>query len=388
MKFLKSWKLEMKSRAGYALVGLSTLAVVATLLGFVLWFSSGGAANKVDVQVVFKDKVSGLTRGSSVLFNGLLVGEVIQMTIRPEDSRQIAALIRVDQSTPLRIDTRARLEAQGLAGVVVVQLLGGEAGAAPLNAMVDQSIPTIYAEPSEDILETVRRVSKSVDDALTGVNAFVKANAATVSETIRSTEQFSVELADNSSAVSKLMQNVAGVADFLGPLPQTINKFSQDLTETLRSVDRKNVAFVINDVEQLTSKLASTDSDVGQAAKNVSSMAQKLNRTADQVESVLKGAQSFLNTAAGQDGRSPFSEVNEAAKSIRSVADNLDKQSIAITQEISRFTGAGAEAIKNLAADGARALKRASRTLSDLNRNPQGLIFGSKQQLPQYQGSR
>lgn len=376
----------MGTRAGYALVGLFTLAGLAALLGVVFWLSSGGGASKVDVQVIFKDKVSGLTRGSSVLFNGLLVGEVMQMSIRPDDSRQISAVIRIDQSTPLRVDTRARLEAQGLAGVVVVQLLGGDARAATLTPKAGEPIPIIMAEPSEDILETVRRVAKGVDDALGGMEGFVRDNAGTVTESIRSGEQFSVELADNSDRVAKLMRSIGAVADFLGPLPQTLSTFTQEMTETLRSVERKNVALVIDDVEKFTSTLGEIDGDIRKTAKNVASITQKLNRAADQVEGVLKGAQAFLSVAAGEGGRSAFSDVSEVAKSIRVLADSLDRRSAEITKEITRFTGAGLGSIKTFATDGQRALTGASRTLRGLERDPQQLIFGNKHRLPQYDG--
>jgi phospholipid/cholesterol/gamma-HCH transport system substrate-binding protein len=376
----------MKPRARYAMIGLSALAVVATLLGFVFWFSSGSGTQKVDVQVIFRDKVSGLTRGSAVLFNGLLAGEVVQMSIRPGDARQIAALIRVDQSTPLRVDTRAQLEAQGFAGVVVLQLLGGEARSAPLGPEAGQSIPTIYAEPSEDILEKVRRVAKSVDDALSGLEVFVRDNAGTVSETIQKGEQFSDALADNSGGIAKLMQSISTVADFLAPLPQTLSTFSRGLTETLRSVDRKNVASLIDDVDQFTSTLGAVDGDVGKTVKNVASTTQKLKRAADQAEGVLKRAQAVLNSANGQDG-SFFSDISEVARSIRALADSLDKRSGEITKEISRFTGAGLGSIKTFSTEAHRTVTGAGRKLRDLDRDPQQLIFGSRSQLPQYNGA-
>ncbi|WP_108047373.1 MlaD family protein [Bosea sp. 124] len=116
----------MKSQASHALVGLFALAVVAGLFGFVYWFNTGSADKMTDVRLIFNDKVSGLARGTSVLFNGLQVGEVTHIGLQPDDPRQIYAVIRVDRSAPLRVDTRARVEAQGLAGVAAVQLLGGD----------------------------------------------------------------------------------------------------------------------------------------------------------------------------------------------------------------------------------------------------------------------
>jgi phospholipid/cholesterol/gamma-HCH transport system substrate-binding protein len=376
----------MPSRASHALVGLFTLAILAALFGFVYWFSSGRADKKADVRLIFNDKVSGLGRGSSVLFNGLRVGEVTQIGLQPDDPRQIYAVIRVDQTTPLRADTRARIEAQGLAGVVAVQLLGGDPNSPVLTTLPGQAPPTIIAEPSESILETVRTVAKRADEALGGIEDMVKANASAIGDTIRNAETFSAGLSDRSSSVEKLMQGIGAVAEFIAPMTGKLGAFSQELTETIRAIDQKNITMVIDDVERFTVALGS--GDFSKAVKDVTSIAEKLNRTADQVEDVLIGAQTFLNEAAGQDGRSAFDDVSDVAKSLRVLADNLDRRTAEITAEISRFTGVGLRNIETLTTNGRRALTGVTRTLRDVERDPQSLIFGAKPQLPQYNGSR
>lgn len=376
----------MESRASHALVGLFTLAILAALFGFAYWFSSGGGDRKADVRLVFNDKVSGLGRGSSVLFNGLRVGEVTEINLQPDDPRQIHAVMRVDRTTPLRVDTRARIEAQGLAGVVAVQLLGGDPDSPVLTALPGQSLPTIIAEPSESILETVRTVAKRTDEALDGIEGAIKANAGAIGDTIRKVETFSAGLSDRSGAVEQLMQSIGAVADFIAPVTEKLGAFSEQLTQTIRSIDQKNIVSVIDDVERFTGVLGG--GDVSKAVKDVTSSAEKLNRAADQVEGVLIGAQAFLNKAAGQDGRSAFDDVSEVAKSLRVLADTLDRRMAEITAEISRFTSVGLRSIETLTTTGRRALTGVSRTLRDVERDPQSLIFGSKPQLPPYSGSR
>ena len=53
--------------------------------------------------------MSGLSKGSTVEFNGIKVGEVAQLQLDPEDPRRVRARIQVDASAPMRTDTRARL---------------------------------------------------------------------------------------------------------------------------------------------------------------------------------------------------------------------------------------------------------------------------------------
>ncbi len=380
----------MESRANYALVGLFTLAVLAAAFGFIYWFNSGGSGRRQDVRVIFSGTVTGLGRGSSVLFNGLRVGEVTRIELLPDDPRRIYAVIQVDNTTPLRVDTRARIEAQGLAGVVAVQLLGGEPNSPVLQAQPGQQLPTIIAERSElqDIIETVRTIAKRADEVLGGIEGLVKDNAGSISNTVKNVERFSAALGDNSDGVDKLMKSFGQIAETISPLAMKLGTLSEELTQIVRSVDQKKVTNIVDNVDKFTAALGSSSDDAGKAIKEVASITEKLNKAADQVEGVLKGAQAFLNTAAGPDGKSTFTDIGEAARSIRLLADNLDKRTAEITAGIGRFTGPGLRDIETLASDGKRTLTDINRTLRNIERNPQQFIFGGKPPLPQYGGSR
>jgi len=377
----------MESRANYALVGLFTLAVIAAMFGFVYWFGSGGSGRKQDIRVIFTGTVTGLGRGSSVLFNGLRVGEVKQIGLQPDDPRRIFGVIEVENTTPLRVDTRARIEAQGLAGVVALQLIGGEPDAAVLRAKPGEPLPTITAERSElqDIIESVRNVAKKADEVLGNLDGLIKTNSGAITNTVSNIEKFSKALGDNSDSIDKLMSSFGQIADTIAPLSQKLGTLSEELTGVVRSVDRAKITGIIDNVDKFTAALGGSSNDVSKAVSDVASITDKLNRAADQVEGVLKAAQSFLNT---QDGQGAFAEVANAAKSIRVLADNLDKRTAEITTGINRFTGPGLRDLETLASDGKRTLGDINRVLRNVERNPQQFIFGGRPSLPQYSGSR
>ncbi|PZO01822.1 MAG: MCE family protein [Hyphomicrobiales bacterium] len=378
----------MESRASHALVGLFTLAIVAVLFGFVYWLNSGGRAATTEVLLIFNDKVTGLGPGSSVLFNGLRVGEVTQIAFHPGDPGQIDAVIKVEQSTPLRVDTRARIEAQGIAGVVAVQLLGGSPDAAPLTAQQGHRLLTITAEPTEGLIETVRAAAKSAEDALGGIEAMVKQNAGPIAEGIRGVEQFSAALGDSADGVARMMQGIGTVADVVTPVTQKLGAFSEDMTQAIRAIDRDYIVATVEDASKLAATLGGASGEVSKALKDTVSMSGKLNRAADQMEGVLKGAQVFLNNAAGEEGSNAFSDVSEAARNLRTLAENLDKSSAVITAEIVRFTATGLRGIQPFVDSGRRALTGVGRTLRQVEQDPQQLIFGTKPTMPQYNGSR
>jgi len=381
----------METRANYALVGLFTLAVLAAAFGFVSWFSGlGGGTDRRAIRIVFSGSVTGLNTGSSVLFNGLRVGEVRDIQLFPDDPRSIFAVVEVAGTTPVREDTRARIEAQGLAGVVAIQLLGGKSDAPPLLAKAGQPLPTIIAERSEvqDLLETVRNVATRTNDLFERLGKLVDDNDDSIARTIRNVERFSTALGDNSEGINKMLASVATAAERIGPLAVQLEEFSRNITNIAQQIDVAKINRTLDNVDQFTTALAGSSGDVTKTMQSVAAIAEKLNGAADQVEGVLKGAQAFLGSAAGGEGQGALADVAAAARSVRALADNLDRRTAEIASGIGRFTGPGLRDIEALASDGRKTLNDLNRTLRSLERNPQQLIFGGRSNIPDYNGRR
>jgi phospholipid/cholesterol/gamma-HCH transport system substrate-binding protein len=381
----------METRANYALVGVFTLAILAAAFAFVYWFSGiGGATKRAQVRIVFTGTVTGLNRGSNVLFNGLRVGEVSDIRLLPDDPQRIYVTADIERTTPVRTDTRARMEAQGLTGVVAIQLIGGEARAPLLLPTPGQPLPTIFAEKSEfqDLLETARTIAKRVDEVVGKVETLIGANEQSVTSTVRDIAKFSKALGDNSEGVDRLMKSVAQAADRIGPLAERLDKVSILLGDALSALDKDKIATIVADVQRFTGALGGSSADVAKSIKDVASITDKLNRAADQVEAVMKSAQAFLGSATGEEGKNTFASVGEAARSIRQLADNLDKRTAELAGNLNRFAGPGLRDIESLAADGRRTLTDINRTLRNIERNPQQFIFGGRPALPEYNGRR
>src|SRR5215472_14661221 len=118
----------METRARYALIGLFMLAVIIASFAFVYWLENkGGLGERTAYQIRFGGSTSGLLVGSSVLFNGIRVGEVTGLGLDPEHPEQGGGTHRVEPGTPIRSQTEVRIETQGLTGGAVVTLRGGSA---------------------------------------------------------------------------------------------------------------------------------------------------------------------------------------------------------------------------------------------------------------------
>src|SRR5262245_3928547 len=108
----------MEIRARYLLIGLFVLAVIVGGFGFISWINpTGGLAPRTTSRVAFEGPVSGLLRGSAVLFNGIKVGEATRLEFDPSNPHGVSALVAIDSRVPVRADTAVGLDFRGLTGV-------------------------------------------------------------------------------------------------------------------------------------------------------------------------------------------------------------------------------------------------------------------------------
>jgi phospholipid/cholesterol/gamma-HCH transport system substrate-binding protein len=348
----------MENRANYILVGTFTLAIIASIFTFIWWFrASNTSSERVSYRVVFTGSVSGLVRGATVRFNGLRVGEVKTIELMPDDPSRVQATIEVDPKTPIRADTRASLQYQGLTGVAAVQLVGGSNKAPLISGAETNNVLTLYADRSDfqDVLETAQRLSGKIDNIVSRFDKLVGDNEQQVGNIIRNAETVSKSLADH-------------VSDF-------------DLNGLNRSIDN---------IVKISDILGSHSNDVDLALKDIASITTKLNQSADKIDNVLSAAQSFLGVEGGANGltKNMFSEITETAKSFRVLAQNLDKRASEITSSVSKFSGSGLRDFEALSNDARKAFSDISRAVRNFDRNPNQIIFGGKQPVPDYNGGK
>lgn len=353
----------METRANYALIGAFTLAVLAAAFMFVFWFSQTTKEGTRDIRVEFSSSVAGLSRGSNVTFNGVRVGEVKSIELSPTRPGVVYAGIEVSQRAPVKDDTRARLEYQGLTGVATIALSGGSEGSPPL-AGERGALPIIEADRSDyqNILETLQRLAGRVETVLDNANKLFAENSASIGRTVKNVESFSQALGENADGVKDFMKAMSEIGTTVKPLVASLEGLSKSVDERVQAIDPKKVTSILDNADSL--------------AKQLNASAGKLDRLMTTLDGVL----------GSSDSKSVITEVTEAAKSFRRLADNLDTRTKELTAGLNRFTGSGLRQYEALAADGRRTLDEINRTLRSLERNPQQLIFGRKPQTPEYRG--
>ena len=232
----------MEDRAKYALIGLFTFAVITAAFGFIYWLhGASGSKETSPYLVVFEGSVSGLRVGGPVLFNGIRVGEVTEMRLTEKPS-EVAAVISIVPSTPVRSDTVVTLEYAGLTGIASVSLRGAAASSPAVAPPKSGGLPTLRA------VSTAGDMGTAVRETLAKADAIIVDNQETLRNAIKNLEVFTAALARNSDKLDKLIDNSSTAMGTFAELAVSLKKDTSTLAENLD----KRTAEITEGVTKLT----------------------------------------------------------------------------------------------------------------------------------------
>lgn len=260
----------METKAHYVLIGGFMVLAICMAVLFALWL--GSVEREFDeYDVVFNERVSGLSDGAAVLFNGIDVGEVRDLQLAPDNPEQVIARVRVDQATPIKTDTKAELELQGVTGLAVIQFSGGRESSPLLKEISRKRVPQIQASlsPITKLLEGGGNIVASVQRLLT------QENTDTVKRILDDVETLSDALADKDEEIVRTIENIAHASDQLAAFADTLDHKSAEIDRILEGADvfvnedlqasLEEIDLVVADVRAFADELRSTLGDNRQA---------------------------------------------------------------------------------------------------------------------------
>lgn len=294
----------METRAHHVLIGLFTVIVVTAALLFGLWLAKSSVDTEFkDYEVVFNEAVSGLSKGSSVQYSGIKVGDVISLRLDPKDPRRVLARIRLAGDTPVKEDTNAKLALTGVTGTSIIQLSGGTPQSPTLKGK-DGNLPTIVASPSP-----IARLLNDSNDLMSGVNTLMRnanlmfstENIERISNTLEHLEQTTGTIAEQRGDIRQAMQQLASVG-------KQANTMLEQTTALMR-----NANGLLN--EHGKEALGSAE----QAMKSLQESSATLNK-------LITANQDSLNSGMqGLNGLGPaVREMRETLSSLRTITTRLE----------------------------------------------------------------
>jgi phospholipid/cholesterol/gamma-HCH transport system substrate-binding protein len=286
----------MEPRAHHLLIGLFTLIMAIVAIAFTLWLSKSSQHPQTHYVIEFSEAVRGLERGSSVQYNGIQVGEVVDLGLDPEDPSKIRVRILIDRITPVSTETRARLMLTGLTGRAVVELTGGGKRAAiPLTAD-DGKDPVILSEPSP-----FSKLFNNGDLLLNNVAALAASG-----------RQFLTP--ENAQAFAQVLQNLAVLTESMAKQTDNIERMVADMSRI--SADTQTA------LRQAASLMASTKDLVDSDGKSTLQALQRTLGTIDQTSRSL-GLIATDNRQTIAQGMRGFAELGPVLKELRATLNAL-----------------------------------------------------------------
>lgn len=290
----------METRANHVLIGLFTIVITLLAVFFALWAANYKSDRSWDeYDVIFKEAVTGLGTGGIVQYNGINVGEVRRLTLDPQDPRKVIARIRLQANTPVKIDTKAKLAAIGLTGVVQIQLSGGTPESPRLLPTPELPVPVIPTQPSalQNIAEAANDIGERVRTILSDENM------ARISATLDNLQQISGTVAGQKQDIAALIKSLRDVSTHL----------DATLVKAQGSMDKIDRG-VVDKLPDLMKKLDRTLTQLEGASTNANAL------ISDNREAVS----SFSQNGLAQVGPT-LADLRALIRDLRRVSSRLDR---------------------------------------------------------------
>ncbi|MDO5611630.1 MAG: MlaD family protein [Paracoccus sp. (in: a-proteobacteria)] len=336
----------METRANYALIGAFILAGFLGLLGFLMWFAKFEVDRQFDYYDVYFAEVTGLGVASQVRFAGLPVGQVVDMRLSPQGDGRVRVRLEVRQGTPVRSNSTAALEMQGVTGVANIGISAGSPAAALLRDGPD-AIPVIPAarsalqtlgEEAPEMVARLNEVTLQLTQLLSEENRG-KVDAI-LSNVERSTGHLDQAIADISSAT----QVVAEVADSLSVLAPRLDTLGETADGTLQRADEALAKFTetAGNLDQtLASGTRALDTVQAYVAGDLGVLTTRLTQSLDNLDPALASAAPALDAARstfqGAD-RIVNTDLGPVIGDLRDTLANLNTAIAQVNADLPEFT--------------------------------------------------
>ncbi len=298
----------METRASYLVVGLFVLALIAGAFGFAAWITRANIRDdNVYYYIYFKGSVSGLQTGSQVQLRGVPVGTVADIAIDEGNVEEIQVTIALRPTTPVKTDTVAQLQLQGITGLSIIQLIGGT-----------QTAPALVPRPGKKraVIPSVPSPLEAVFQSFPQVTTQVVELAARLNDLLND---------DNRRSISNIFAHLDTLTGTLDESRGDIAKMIHDASDMAHSLDALATQ-LSEDTHRLAGRSEKTAAALEETAKSVSKMADE-----------FRGIASDNRTALHDFGQSGLYELSQFLSDARILVNNLNRLSTEIERDPARF---------------------------------------------------
>ena len=224
----------MEVEARYTWVGAAVLALIAALVGAVVWLKNIGGEDDFNRYAIHFEQqaLDGLEVGADVSLRGIKVGRVEEYALSGESLNRVRVEVRVDRRAPVRTNTVAVVSRNFVTGIAAITLVNTEPIGGPLVAVpAGERYPVIGEGRSdlEEIAGRVNEVGEIASIALNNINQLLNAdNREALIATIRNLRDLSAGLNERLGALDDTLRQIGTAAGQLGRSSDRIATLTKD----------------------------------------------------------------------------------------------------------------------------------------------------------------
>lgn len=304
----------MEPKVNYILVGAFVAILGAAALIGMLWLGKMDYRGVYDrYEAYFRESVAGLSEDSTVKYRGVDVGRVRSISLNPDNPEEVRLILDIVRGTPIKTDTVAVLETQGLTGLATINLTGGSKDAPPLVALEGQEYPVIKTGPSPLFFRLDEAISRLLSDkGLTNLLASLESLAKGASETLDEENRLAVK-----QTIKELSEIVHSIAAHREEIETTLHGASQSAEHLV-----KVTTLLHEEIPMLVAR-------INQSAASFSTMTEELAKTSRSVHAIVDENRTELERFSKQtlpEAAMLVTELRQLASILTRVAENLEQQ--------------------------------------------------------------
>jgi phospholipid/cholesterol/gamma-HCH transport system substrate-binding protein len=237
--------------------------------------------------------------------------------LRPDNPEEVLLTLDIVRGTPVKTDTIAKLETQGLTGLATINLTGGSRDALSLQAQTGQAYPVIKTGPSLffRLDEAVSRLlsEEGLAQLLVDLDSAAKGAAKVLDEdnrillkrTIKDLSDVAQTVATHKTQIEQSLNGAARSADNLVKLTTSLN----EQVPTLLAGLNKSVAALGTATDELARTSKTVGTVVNEARPELQQFTRRTLPEAGQLVTELRQLTGTLNRVARELEREPSSLV-------------------------------------------------------------------------------
>ena len=288
----------MNNRVNYTFVGSVVLSIIIAMIVAIYWLMKPSDESQYKKYFIyFNESVSGLNINSPVKYRGVNVGKVEDIRISTKNTQEIEVLVSIVSTTPIKESTLATLNAQGITGLVFIDLSLGDANSPNLEKKDGETYAVIHSRPSlfQRFENSVGSVTEKLSGTLEGTNTLLNAqNQENISMTLAESREFM-------SRMNKLLddQSIEHLHSTIEHLDHISTKMDNEILPKLNDQILPKVDRLADKSANFTDSVSASMSSVAASYKVIQgSMAEFKRAISDgefNIKDISKGTISNLN---------------------------------------------------------------------------------------------